>query len=117
MESLIDEEMLKQKVQKYIVSISCLILIGKFIAYYLTHSVGVLTDAMESIVNVAAGFLSLYSLHFSGRPKDERHPFGHGKIELISASVEGILISIAGGMIITKASSACSRRLKSNIWI
>lgn len=100
MESLIDEEMLKQKVQKYIVSISCLILIGKFIAYYLTHSVGVLTDAMESIVNVAAGFLSLYSLHFSGRPKDERHPFGHGKIELISASVEGILISIAGAMII-----------------
>lgn len=100
MESKIDEEALKQKVQKYIVSVSCLILIGKFTAYYVTQSVGVLTDAMESIVNVAAGFISLYSLRLSGRPKDERHPFGHGKIELISASVEGILISVAGAMII-----------------
>lgn len=100
MEKQIDEEALKQKVQKYIVTISCLILIGKFIAYYITQSVGVLTDALESIVNVVAGFISLGSLRWSALPKDEHHPFGHGKIELISASIEGILISIAGAMII-----------------
>ena len=61
---------------------------------------GILTDAMESIVNVIAGFISLYSLYRAAKPKDENHPFGHGKIELISASVEGLLIAVAGGIII-----------------
>lgn len=74
-----NEEQLKQKVQGWIVSISSLILIGKFAAYWLTNSVGILTDAMESIVNVVAGFVSLYSLHWSAKPKDKSHPFGHGK--------------------------------------
>ena len=49
------ENLIKQKVQGWIVSISFLILICKFIAFYLTNSVGILTDAMESIVNVVAG--------------------------------------------------------------
>lgn len=94
------ENKLKQRVQRNILAVSVLILVGKFIAYYLTNSVGVLTDAMESIVNVVAGAISLFSLYISEKPKDQNHPFGHGKIELISASIEGILISIAGGMII-----------------
>lgn len=94
------EDILKQKIQKWIVSISLLLLCGKFLAFYLTNSVGILTDAMESIVNVVAGFISLYSLRWAAKPKDKEHPFGHGKIELISASVEGLLISIAGGVII-----------------
>ena len=94
------ENKLKQRVQRNILTVSVLILVGKFIAYYLTNSVGVLTDAMESIVNVVAGAISLFRLCLSEKPKDQNHPFGHGKIELISASIEGILISIAGGMII-----------------
>lgn len=94
------EEMLKQRVQRRIVLMSLLILIGKFIAYFVTASVGILTDAMESIVNVVAGAISLYSLYWSAKPKDQGHPFGHGKMELISASVEGILITLAGVMII-----------------
>lgn len=97
------ENKLKQKVQRNILMVSVLILVGKFLAYYLTNSVGVLTDAMESIVNVAAGTISLFSLYLSEKPRDTDHPFGHGKIELISASIEGILISIAGGMIIYEA--------------
>lgn len=97
------ENKLKQKVQRNILMVSVLILVGKFLAYYLTNSVGVLTDAMESIVNVAAGTISLFSLCLSEKPRDTDHPFGHGKIELISASIEGILISIAGGMIIYEA--------------
>lgn len=60
-----NEEQLKQKVQGWIVFISSLILIGKFAAYWLTNSVGILTDAMESIVNVLAGAVSLYSLRQS----------------------------------------------------
>lgn len=94
------EENIKQKVQGWIVTFSILILCGKFIAFYLTNSVGILTDAMESIVNVTAGFISLYSLRWAAKPKDKDHPFGHGKMELISASIEGLLIAIAGGLII-----------------
>lgn len=95
-----NEDVFKQKVQRWIVSVSVLLLAGKFLAFYLTNSVGILTDAMESIVNVAAGFISLYSLRWAAKPRDREHPFGHGKIELISASIEGLLISIAGGLII-----------------
>lgn len=95
-----EEAFLKQRIQRWIVFLSITILIGKFIAFYLTNSVGILTDAMESIVNVIAGFISLYSLRWAARPKDKEHPFGHGKIELISASIEGLLIAIAGGLII-----------------
>ncbi len=98
-----NEEQIKYRVQKRIVIISGLILIGKFMAYFVTNSVGVLTDAMESIVNVVAGMISLYCLKWGAKPGDKEHPYGHGKIELISASVEGILISVAGGMIIYEA--------------
>lgn len=77
-----------------------MLLLGKFAAFYLTNSVGILTDAMESIVNVLAGVISLYSLRMAAKPKDESHPFGHGKSELISASIEGILIIVAGGLIV-----------------
>ncbi|BEG99032.1 cation diffusion facilitator family transporter [Bacteroides sedimenti] len=94
------EDLIKQKVQGWIVSMSLIILVGKFIAFYLTNSVGILTDAMESIVNVTAGLISFFSLRYAARPKDKKHPFGHGKVELISASIEGLLIMIAGGMII-----------------
>nr|WP_321376764.1 cation diffusion facilitator family transporter [uncultured Bacteroides sp.] len=94
------EDLIKQKVQGWIVSMSLLILIGKFIAFFFTNSVGILTDAMESIVNVVAGLISFVSLRYAAKPKDKGHPFGHGKIELISASIEGLLIMIAGGMII-----------------
>lgn len=95
-----NEDALKQKVQSWIVFFSVLLLAGKFIAFFLTNSVGILTDAMESIVNVMAGFISLYSLRWAARPKDKQHPFGHGKMELISASIEGLLIMVAGGVII-----------------
>ena len=97
---MIDENILKQRVQRRILVLSTLILIGKFAAYYLTNSVGVLTDAMESIVNVGAGALSLYSLRWASKPRDKEHPFGHGKMELISSSMEGLLITMAGLMII-----------------
>lgn len=96
----VNEDILKQKVQRWIVMGSVLLLVCKFVAFAITNSVGILTDAMESIVNVAAGFISLYSLHIAAKPKDEDHPFGHGKVEFVSASFEGILIIIAGGSII-----------------
>lgn len=78
-------------------------LAAKFIAYYLTHSVAILTDALESIVNVVAGFVSLYSLYVAARPRDAKHPYGHGKAEFLSAGVEGTLILLAGIFIIVEA--------------
>lgn len=80
-----------------------LLLVAKFIAYYLTNSVAILTDALESIVNVTAGFIGLYSLYVSAMPRDINHPYGHGKAEFISAAIEGTLITSAGAIIIYKA--------------
>lgn len=75
----------------------------KVVAWYLTNSVAILTDALESIVNILAGSFTLYSLYLSSIPKDRNHPYGHGKIEFISAGVEGTLILIAGGFILFEA--------------
>lgn len=84
------------KVQRYIAFLSVLLFLGKLTAWYLTHSVTILTDAMESTVNVITGFLGLYSVILAAKPRDTNHPYGHGKVEFISTAVEGALICIAG---------------------
>ena len=91
------------KIQKYIAVISVFLLLLKITAWYITHSVAILTDALESIVNVVASFIGLYSLYVSGKPKDKDHPYGHGKAEFISAAIEGTLIAVAGVFIIQEA--------------
>jgi cation diffusion facilitator family transporter len=91
------------KLQRWIAIASSVLLIAKFAAYYLTDSVSVLTDALESIVNVVAGFIGLYSLYVSAKPRDIDHPYGHGKAEFISAAVEGTLVLSAGLIIIYSA--------------
>ncbi|MBO9592292.1 MAG: cation transporter [Niabella sp.] len=91
------------KIQKWVAAVSLLLLIVKSIAYFSTHSVAVLTDALESIANVAAGFIGLYSLYLAAQPRDENHPYGHGKAEFLSAAVEGTLIGIAGLVVLYKA--------------
>lgn len=88
------------RIQKRIAILSVLLFIVKITAYLLTHSVAILTDALESIVNIVAGLLGIYSLVVSARPKDNDHPYGHGKVEFISAAVEGTLIFVAGILII-----------------
>lgn len=90
-------------VQKWVAAISVLLLLVKFFAYYLTHSVAILTDALESIVNVSAGFIGLYSLYISAKPRDANHPYGHGKVEFLSAAIEGTMIGAAGAIILYKA--------------
>jgi cation diffusion facilitator family transporter len=91
------------RIQKWVAALSVTLLVVKLIAYYLTHSVAVLTDALEGIVNVVAGFFGLYSLTLSAKPRDADHPYGHGKIEFISAAVEGIMIVVAGVLIIVES--------------
>jgi cation diffusion facilitator family transporter len=89
--------------QKIITAIAILLFVIKIVAWYLTNSVAILTDALESIVNVIAGLIGVYSLYVSAKPKDYDHPYGHGKAEFISAAVEGTLITVAGFIIIYEA--------------
>ena len=91
------------RLQKIITAIAILLFVIKIIAWYLTNSVAILTDALESIVNVIAGLIGVYSLYVSAKPKDYDHPYGHGKAEFISAAVEGTLITVAGFIIIYEA--------------
>jgi len=86
--------------QKIVFVVGAILLVVKFVAYFLTNSVAIFTDAVESIVNVVAGAMGLYALYLSAQPPDKSHPFGHGRVELISATVEGAMISVAGAIII-----------------
>ncbi len=91
------------KTQQLLVFVSLALFVIKMAAWYITSSVAILTDALESTVNVIAGFIGLYSIIISAKPKDKEHPYGHGKIEFISSAFEGILISVAGLIIIYEA--------------
>lgn len=91
------------RVQRFIVIVAVLLFVIKMVAWFLTGSVAVLTDGLESIVNVISGFIGLYSITLSAKPKDANHPYGHGKVEFISAGIEGTLITIAGIFIIYEA--------------
>ena len=88
------------RLQKIVTVVAVALFIIKIVAWWLTSSVSILTDALESTVNVVAGFISLYSLYVSAKPRDQDHPYGHGKAEFISAAFEGSMISIAGVIII-----------------
>lgn len=110
------------RVQKWVATISVVLLLVKFFAYYSTHSVSILTDALESIVNVAAGFIGLYSLYVAAKPRDADHPYGHGKAEFLSAAVEGTMIAAAGVIILYKAIETLIRpapihKLDTGIWL
>ena len=75
----------------------------KFSAWSVTGSVGLLSDAMESTVNLAAGVLMLVALRVSAQPPDENHQYGHEKAELFSAAAEGLMIVLAASLIVWTA--------------
>jgi cation diffusion facilitator family transporter len=84
-------------------TIALLMLAAKYQAYRMTGSTAVLSDALESIVNVVAAVFALGGLVFAGRPADRNHPYGHGKIEFFSAAFEGGLIAFASVVIVYEA--------------
>lgn len=75
----------------------------KTVAYFLTGSVGLLSDALESLVNLAGAFMALAMLTIAARPADEEHAYGHSKAEYFSSGAEGALILIAAVSIIVTA--------------
>ena len=89
--------------QRNVAIIGIVLFVAKLIAWRLTNSDAVFSDAMESIVNIIAAFMGLYSLYLAAKPKDEDHPYGHGKVEFITSAVEGALIIFAGIIIIVQS--------------
>ena len=100
----------EQKERKWISIISLVIgfalLLLKFYAYHITNSQSIFSDALESIVNVVAGIITLVVIVVASRPADTDHPYGHGKVESMAASFEGGAILLAGLLIILQAVKA-----------
>jgi cation diffusion facilitator family transporter len=78
---------------------SLLTIVLKTVAYKLTGSVGLLSDAIESLVNLAGGIMALMMLKIAARPADNEHAYGHNKAEYFSSGVEGTLILVAAASI------------------
>jgi cation diffusion facilitator family transporter len=80
-------------------AVGVVVFLAKIAAWIVTGSVAVFSDAMESIVNVVAALLLVWSLRMAAQPADRDHPYGHGKAEFLSAGVEGALIIVAAVLI------------------
>ncbi|MCS7073831.1 MAG: cation diffusion facilitator family transporter [Bacteroidia bacterium] len=91
------------KIQLAILGLGISLLFIKSIAYWITSSNSILSDALESNVNILTGIFGLYSLYLAAQPKDLNHLYGHGKIEFFSSWLEGFLILFAGIAIIVKS--------------
>jgi cation diffusion facilitator family transporter len=83
--------------------VSVLVLGLKYLAYRLTGSIALYSDALESIVNVVTAVVALLAVRMSAKPADANHPFGHHKIEYFSAVLEGVMIIIAALLIVREA--------------
>lgn len=89
--------------QRNITVFGIVLFLGKLMAWNITNSNAIFSDAMESIVNIVTAFMGLYALRLASKPRDDDHPYGHGKIEFITAGIEGILIVFAGFLMIIQA--------------
>jgi len=87
-----DDQRLRMRTIWLSVCVSILLLGLKFLTYRMTDSSAVLSDALESIINVVAGLFATLSIWMAAKPPDPDHPYGHGKIEYFSAGFEGALI-------------------------
>ena len=80
-----------------------LVFVLKLVGYALSNSVGLLSDALESTVNVGAAALTAWTVSIAARPPDQDHPYGHDKAEYLSSTLEGLLVGAAGVLILTTA--------------
>ena len=82
--------------QKVIAAVGVTLLLIKYLAFFMTGSVAIFTDATESIVNVVAAFIGLYALYKSAQPADRDHPFGHARIEYVASMIVSFLVLYVG---------------------
>lgn len=101
MKTEIEKNLLMKKQAAWLsLIIGFLMFIFKTLAYLITDSTAIFSDAAESVVHVAATGMALYSIYLSAKPADEDHLYGHGNVEYFSAGVEGFLIILAAVTII-----------------
>jgi cation diffusion facilitator family transporter len=96
-------EKLLQNSARISLAVSSLVLAVKFAGYFATHSESILSDSVESVVNVVSAFVAVIVMRAVAEPADSEHPYGHGKLEYFSAAVEGGLVAFAGLSIIFSA--------------
>ena len=85
------------------IAVGLVVLAIKLLAWWMTGSVALFSDALESIVNVAAAIAALIAVYYAAQPADERHPYGHHKAEFFSAVLEGAMIIVAALVIFHEA--------------
>jgi cation diffusion facilitator family transporter len=88
------------------IAVAVVVLALKYLAYWVTGSVALYSDALESIVNLVTAGIALYAIQVASRPADRRHQFGHHKAEYFSAVAEGVLIVVAALLILHEAYDA-----------
>ncbi len=103
MSSIASEQRILERFMQLSIAAALATIVLKALAAWLTGSVGFLSDALESVVNLVAAVAGFYALRIAAKPADDNHQFGHGKAEYVSALVEGAMIFIAAGMIIYTA--------------
>ncbi|HUB27007.1 MAG TPA: cation diffusion facilitator family transporter [Tepidisphaeraceae bacterium] len=84
-------------------ALGIVLLTVKFVAYYITKSAAIFSDAMENVVNVLTSAFAVYAVCVAHQPADQDHPYGHGKIEFLSAGFEGGMILLAAVLIAVRA--------------
>lgn len=90
----------------------------KLAAYWLTDSVGLLSDALESIVNLVAALVAIWALTLASRPPDDEHAYGHSKAEYFSSGAESVMILLAaGGIALTAINRLQNPRPIENVWV
>ncbi len=88
------------RIQYTLTGLTIIVFALKVATFFITHSLSVLSDTLESVVNIIATLVGSYSLYIAAKPKDKDHPYGHGKAEFISSAFQGTLIIVVGCLII-----------------
>lgn len=88
------------------IPIALAVFLLKLAAWWMTGSVALLSDALESVVNMVAALLAFYAIRFAEKPADDGHPFGHTKAEYLSAVAEGVMIFLAALLVLREAIAA-----------
>jgi cation diffusion facilitator family transporter len=88
------------KIQYILTGLTVIVFALKVGVFLMTHSLSVLSDTLESVVNIIATIVGTYSMYIAGKPKDKDHPYGHGKAEFVSSAFQGTLIIVVGCLII-----------------
>jgi len=89
----------KRSAALYSVICNSALIVLKFIVGFITGSISIIAEAIHSIVDLLASFIAYVAIKYSSYPPDEKHPYGHGKIENIAGAIEAILIFVAAGYI------------------